>query len=187
MTKYILLIFFCFLNFSLSAQVAGAKEYSKIEALYKAKAFVIQEILKDSQEVVEFDIDPLAASVTGEVTSLVYKCSEKDLEGLVFGFYGNFWNETGNTYQGYAFKNLNRAQALELFSKVSKAITEHGKYLSNDVNNHNIYFMYEDLTFLISMIGQSHSIRIFWNGFDAEWTITAFNRTKKRFEKTLDK
>ena len=164
-----------------------AKEFSKEISLFKAKSFVMNTILGSTEEVVEFEIDPLAASSTGELTSLVYKCSAKNVEGLIFGFYGDYFSEAGIPYQGYAFKNFNRPEALKLFAKVQAAIDDHDKFLSKDVNNHNVYFMYEDLTFLITKASGSYSIRVFWDDFDAEWTSIAFNRTKKRFEKTLDK
>jgi hypothetical protein len=178
---------YCFAQISYQNSVFFSKEYSKEISLFKAKSFVINQILGSTNNSVEFEIDPLAASVTGELTSLVYKCPSLNVEGLIFGFYGNYVNEIGVPYQGYAFKNFTRSEALNLFSKISKAINEHDKFLSSDVNNHNVYFMIDDLTFLISKMGGTHSIRVFWEDFDAEWTLTAFNRTTKRFEKTLDK
>jgi hypothetical protein len=192
MKKVILSLFLSFLGINLNAQVSQvngimAKEFSKELSLFKAKSFVINAILGSSDTVVEFEIDALAASSTGELTSLVYKCPEKNLEGLIFGFYGDYFSEAGIPYQGYAFKNFTKSEALKLFIKVSKAIDEHDKFLSNDVNNHNVYFTFEDLTFLITKVSGSYSIRVFWQDFDAEWTSTAFNRTKKRFEKTFDK
>ena len=142
-----------FAQISYQNSVFFSKEYSKEISLFKAKSFVINQILGSTNNSVEFEIDPLAASVTGELTSLVYKCPSLNVEGLIFGFYGNYVNEAGLPYQGYAFKNFTRPEALNLFSKVSKAINEHDKFLSKDVNNHNVYFMIDDLTFLISKIG----------------------------------
>jgi hypothetical protein len=192
MKQFSLLISIVLFAFSANAQVSQvngimAKEFSKELSLFKAKSFVMNTILGSSDDVVEFEIDALAASSTGELTSLVYKCPEKNVEGLIFGFYGDYFSEAGIPYQGYAFKNFIRSDALKLFAKVSKAIDEHDKFLSNDVNNHNVYFTFDDLTFLITKASGSYSIRVFWQDFDAEWTSTAFNRTKKRFEKTLDK
>jgi hypothetical protein len=183
------IVFFAFVANAQVSQLNGimAKEFSKEISLFKAKSFVMNTILGSTEAVVEFEIDPLAASSTGELTSLVYKCPGKNVEGLIFGFYGDYFSEAGIPYQGYAFKNFNRPEALKLFEKVQLAIDDHDKFLSKDVNNHNVYFMLEDLTFLITKASGSYSIRVFWDGFDAEWTSTAFNRTKKRFEKTLDK
>ena len=185
----VLLVFFVITANAQVSQVNGvmAKEFSKELSLFKAKSFVMNTILGSSDDVVEFEIDALAASSTGELTSLVYKCPKKNVEGLIFGFYGDYFSEAGIPYQGYAFKNFNRPEALKLFAKVTAAIDEHDKFLSKDVNNHNVYFMLEDLTFLITKASGSYSIRVFWEDFDAEWTSTAFTRTKKRFEKTLDK
>ena len=65
-----------------------AKEYSKEIALYKAKDFVMHEVIGAGAEPVKFKIDPLAAASSGELTSLVYRCDEKAKAGLVLGFYG---------------------------------------------------------------------------------------------------
>lgn len=78
--------------------VIYAKEYSKEIALYKAKSYVISDILGNSSKVVKFKIDPLAATATGELTSLVYNCEELSKEGLILGFYGDYWNDSGLVY-----------------------------------------------------------------------------------------
>ena len=58
----------------------------------------------NTKKLIKFDIDPLAAASSGELTSLVYGCDEKNLSGLVLGFYGSRWNDAGIVYQAYAFK-----------------------------------------------------------------------------------
>jgi hypothetical protein len=167
-----------------SNNVIYAKEYSKELSLYKAKSYVISDILGNSTKVVKFEIDPLAATATGELTSLVYNCEELSKEGLILGFYGDYWNESGVVYQGFGFKNLPKEKALELLNKIEKAKTEFSSYLSDDTDNHNIYFSYEDLTVLIYKSGETR-IRVFWKSFDAEWQDIAFKRTKRRFEKKV--
>ena len=148
--------------------VIYAKEYSKELSLYKAKSYVISDILGNSNKVVKFEIDPLAATGTGEVTSLVYKCEELNKEGLILGFYGDYWNDSGVVYQGFGFKNLPKEKALELLNKIEKAKTEFSSYLSDDTDNHNIYFNYEDISVLIYKREET-KIRVFWKSFDAEW------------------
>ncbi|MEO8085300.1 MAG: hypothetical protein ABI763_00690 [Bacteroidota bacterium] len=181
------IFFFLLLGNSVIGQVAGAlmaKEFSKEIALYRAKEFVIHEILGESNDIVQFQIDPLASATSGELTSLVYHCDSKNKEGLVLGFFGTYWNDAGVSFQGYKFKNLPKEQALLLLAKIDQAIEEHYKWLSNDSDNNNIYFQFEDLTILIYDNAGS-TIRIFWNKFDATWNGSAFDRTKKRFEKKL--
>ena len=126
----------------------------------------------------------MAAASSGELSSLVYGCDEKNLSGLVLGFYGNRWNDAGVVYQAYAFKNLPKDKALEILSKIDKYIDDESKYLSADTDNNNMYFQYDDMTFLIYRDG-SVKIRVFWNGFDSEWESTAFGRTKRRFERKI--
>lgn len=162
--------------------------FSKESALYKAKAFLIETIFKDSEAVIEFEIDALAASSSGELTSLSYKCNQKNVEGLLIGFFGSYWNDSGTTYGSYAFRNFTNEEALELFKKLNNALANHNKFLQKNVSENNIYFQFEDLTFNISSnLNGGYYIRVFWQDFDAEWTSIAFNRTKKRFEKKLDK
>jgi hypothetical protein len=127
----------------------GAKEFSKEIALYKAKAFVMETVLGSSSETVEFEIDPLAASSSGQLTSLVYKCPDKAKEGLVLGFYGDYWNAAGVVYKGFRFMDLPKDKALPLLEKIKRSIEEHTKYLNQDADNDNIYFEAEGMTFLI--------------------------------------
>lgn len=51
--------------------------------------------------------------------------------------------------------------------------------------NNNIYFSYKDIDVLISYSGATKVIRLFWNGFDSTWDGTAFDRSKRRFEKKI--
>lgn len=162
-----------------------AKEFSKEISLYRAKKFLIEQVLSTDENDVQFDIDPLAATNSGEVTSLGYKCEIKGIEGLLLGFYGDYWNKTGVVYQGYAFKNLTKDKALELLNKITETMENSKDYLFKNVDNNNVYFQFDDLIILLYASVTEPRIRIFWNDFDSEWTITAFKRTKKRFEKSL--
>ena len=108
-------------QFSLSNTIF-AKSYSKEESLYKSKSYVIDKIIGSSSDPVQFEIDPLAATSSGELTSLVYECDSKKLEGLLFAFYGDYWNDAGVVYQGYGFKNFNKEDALTMLSKIDKII-----------------------------------------------------------------
>jgi len=162
-----------------------AKEYSKEIALYKAKEYVMNEIIRVETSLIKFEIDPLAAASSGELTSLVYSCKEKQLGGLILGFYGDRWNESGVIFKAYAFKNLPQSMALEILDKIENITKEHSKYLNADDDVNNIFFKYDDMTFLIYNDELSTKIRVFWNGFDSEWESQAFGRTKKRFEKNI--
>jgi hypothetical protein len=170
---------------STKSGIFAAKEFSKEIALYKAKAFTITDILGVSDKVVAFQIDPLAAASSGELTSLVYQCDEKSKEGMILGFYGDTWNAAGVRYQAFAFKDLPKEKALELLDKIEKTIEQNARYLAEDGDNNNVYFQYDDILLLIYK-GTSTKIRVFWNEFDSEWDITAFKRTKRRLQHKLD-
>ncbi len=164
-----------------------AKAFSKEISLYRGKYFVLNDVLGISDSVIEFNIDPLAATSSGEITSLVYKCPQKNKEGLILGFYGDRWNDAGVIFQAYAYKNLPKKTALEILNKIENLMDEHAGYLRTDLDNNNIYFRYDDMTFLIYMATSGVcSIRIFWNSFDAEWQNIAFKRTKKRLLNKLE-
>lgn len=162
-----------------------AKEFSKDIALYNSKNFLFKNVLGVSPEVVKFEIIPLAAASSGELTTLLYKCESKQKEGLVLGFYGNYWNEAGVLYQGFAFKNFEKKQAIEFLSQITDAIQNNIKFLDADSDNNNIYFKFDDIDVLIWSSSQEYTIRLFWNGFDSSWEKTAFNRSKRRFEKKI--
>lgn len=171
-----------------NAQVSGpiiGQEFSKEISLYKAKAFLITEILKTSEDAVQFEVFPLAAANSGELTSLVYQCKSKNVEGLILGFYGKYWNESGVFFQGYSFRNFPKDNAISFLDKISKCIEQSSDYLSADLDNNNTYFQYEDIVVLIckSTDGGTVKLRVLWGEFEADWEATAFNRTKKRFEK----
>ena len=130
---------------------------------------------------------PLAAASSGELTTLLYHCEELNKEGLILGFYGNYWNDNGVVYQGFGFKNLEKSNAMEFLSKIQNAIDNNSKYLKEDKDNNNIYFQYDDISVLIYASPDGYTIRIFWQSFDSTWEKTAFERSKRRFEKKLDK
>lgn len=167
----------------------SAKEFNKDIALYHAKSFVM-DILEISNNVTKFQIDPLAASNSGEIISLVYKCEEKKKEGLVLGFYGNRWNENGVTYNAYSFKNIPKDKADEMLEKIESAVDKFQKYIDADPDNNNIYFQYDDIVFLIyrdtNAYGGRTRIRLFWNDYDSEWEYSTFRKTRKRLNKKLD-
>ncbi|GAA4008847.1 hypothetical protein GCM10022408_21230 [Hymenobacter fastidiosus] len=170
---------------SIAASYA-AKEFSKEVAVYRAKEFVMREILGPSSEVVKFDIDPLAASSSGELTSLVYQSATKSKEGLILGFFGDRWNAQGVVYQGYAFKSIPKEKALEMLAFIDKQLADNSTYFIVGGESANIYFQYDDMIFLINKTSGGIKTRVFWQDFDAEWEDVAYQRTKKRLMKKLN-
>ncbi|WP_298426079.1 hypothetical protein [uncultured Kordia sp.] len=161
-----------------------AKEWSKDISLFRCKAFLFQEVLGVSEAVKKFTVEPLAASKSGELTTLIYKSEDLGKEGLILGFYGNYWTNEGTAYKGYAFKDLNSKKAKLFLNKIRQAMDEHKKFLQSDNDNNNIFFRFEDMDVLIYRDG-NFIIRVFWNGFDSTWENTAFKRSKKRFERKI--
>src|SRR5690606_23622546 len=155
MKRTIILLFFLATISSFSqvkqtdANLFQAKEFSKDIALFKAKEFVMEKVIGVDKGLPKFEIDPLAASSSVQLTSLVYSCKEKNLGGLVFGFYGDRWNQAGVIYQDYAFKNLPEVNAIELLNMIDNYMKDNSKYLDSNSDNNNIFFKYDDMTFLI--------------------------------------
>jgi hypothetical protein len=190
--RYTIFIFFLLFHFTSYTQVTGfgtgiflAKEFSKEIALYKAKYFLFNNIIGTSAEVTQFEVIPLAAASSGELTTLLYKCESKNIEGLILGFYGNYWNNSGVLYQGFAFKNLPKNKAYEFLNKIENSINSNNRFLGDNNDNNNIVFRFEDIDVLIWNTTGSYVIRLFWNGFDSTWDQTAYVRSKRRFEKKI--
>jgi hypothetical protein len=189
LTAFILLSFAKITYGQISVAKGGlftAKEWSKEMSLYKAKTFVINQIIdQSSSAIVQFKIDALVASNSGDLTTLAYKSENLNKEGLILGFYGERWNEAGVIYTGYAFKDLPIQEATEFINRIDQAYDSSFKYISADNDNNNVYFTYKDIGILMYHSGAGSKLRIYWNGFDAEWQISEFSRTEKRFAKKL--
>ena len=195
--KYLITAITLMISLSVNAQeigVSGAKEYNKEVSLYKAKEFYISNILEleENGKAKWFTIDALAAASSGELTTLIVDCVQKtngidkQIGGLVIGFYGSYWDKGGSGayYTEYSFKFFTPEKAIGLFEKIDSTITKFDDWLKRDPNNNNIVFKYDDVKILITLkLGGSVSMRVFWNGFDADWEQVAFERTKKRYIK----
>ena len=179
-----LIISLLFFQFSFS-QYYGAKEFSKDKALFEAKKFLMNEVIGTSENDVSFNIIPLAAAKSGELTTLIYSCESKSLEGIVLGFYGHYWNKEGVHYTGYGFRNLDRDHAIAFLNKITSSLENNRKFLRKDNNNNNIIFQYEDIKVMLSTNITSNKIRLFWNNFDSTWEETAYGRTINRFTRKL--
>ena len=177
---------FCFSQVKVNSNnVWTAKEFSKEISLFKSKEFLFKNVLGSTEQIVPFEVIPLAAASSGELTTLLYKCVTKNKEGIILGFYGDYWNEAGVLYQGYSFKNLEKDKAIEFLNKIVASIEENKKFLNENGDNNNIFFKYDDMDVLIWTNLGTYSIRIFWQGFDSTWEKTAFERSKRRFEKKI--
>ncbi|MCB4809128.1 hypothetical protein LG651_12790 [Tamlana sp. 62-3] len=162
-----------------------AKEFSKDISLFKAKTFLTHNVLTTSETSLQFEAIPLAAASSGELTTLLYKCESQNKEGLVLGFYGNYWNDAGVIFQGYGFKNLPKEQAHEFLTKIETEIEKNQKFLKNNDDNNNIVFEYDDLKVMIWTTSGGYLIRVYWNDFDSTWEKTSFERSKRRFERKI--
>lgn len=169
-----------------NGNIWAAKEFSKDIALFRAKSFLFREVLGSSETVSSFEIIPLAAASSGELTTLLYKSRSRNKEGMILGFFGETILESGMQIQGYLFRNLSKEDATIFLNKISSSISDNLKYLKEDSDNNNIYFTFQDIDVLIYTSSEGYSIRLFWQGFDSSWEKTAFERSKRRFEKKIN-
>jgi hypothetical protein len=171
------------------AQIPGfheAKEFSKDVSLFRAKSFLTIDVLKTSENSLQFEAIPLAAASSGELTTLLYKCDAQNSDGLILGFYGNYWDKSsGVNYQGYGFKNLPKQEAYEFLNKIESEIEKNSKFLKDNNDNNNIVFEFDVIKVMVWTTSGSYMIRVFWNGFDSTWERTSFERSKRRFERKI--
>ena len=185
MKKSLTILTCIFISFFSFSQESGSKIIDKKLALYQVKFFIVENVIGQNINYGKLIIDPLAAAKSSELTSIFYESVDKNIKGLVLGFY-DISNEYGVPRVIYRFKNLEYNKALELLNKIEKIIKSERNFLTADDNENNIYFNFEDLVVVIYREGPtSGRIRIHWKKLDAEWDNTAFRRTKRRFEKSL--
>lgn len=163
-----------------------AREFSRDVLLNRAKAFVMNDILGKSNGTIRFELDPQTATKAGDLSALVYKCESQNKEGLLLGFFGDR-QSNGVVSSAYGFKNLPKTKALELIDRIETTLDEQGRFIGRDPDDNNVYFAYEDVTFLIYNTGSTRRIRIFWNSFDAEWDLATLRRVETRFNRKANK
>lgn len=181
------ILFFGFIG-SLSAQVEGNKSYSKDVALYRAKEFLMSNVLDTNDRSIEFEVIPLVAEASGELTTLIFNCEEQNKSGLIIGFFNDKWlNPTGVNVESYSFKVFNEEQATEFIDLINKEVDKSWKFLKKNWNNNNLIVRYQDVDVLIWTSSSAPLMRVFWDGYDAEWQSLSFNRSKRRFERKIEK
>lgn len=164
-----------------------AKEFSKELSEFRAKTYLIEQVLTDTNEVQLFEVEALAASNSGELTTLIYRSKNDMRDGLILGFYGNYWSEvSGVNYQGYNFRHYEIEKANDFLKTVKSVVYKHEEWLITDIKTNNIYMNYDDMKIVIYAFGiENFAIRIHWDGFDAEWDMNALLKTMRKLDKSL--
>ena len=188
--RNLILMFFCLLIALGSFAQTSSKPYNKDIAEYRAKAYLIKNVLNNDAKPILFEMEALSSASSGELTSLYYsnvlgiKSSvQNKKEGLILGFFSDRWNPQGVIFNQYNFKNIPEINAKELLQLISLNIDIFNSIKVDYQNNYNFYFEFDDLIVLLYKINGSLKIRVFWGDFDADWDSTAFNRTYRRFLK----
>ena len=187
MKRLLILLFFILTTYSIgfSQDFLGKvlKEEDKDASEYHAKEFIIKEVLGGANDKVKaFYIDALAATKSGELTTIYYDNGTQ--RGLVLSFWEYVENDYGIRYYEYMHKNLDEEDAIIFFNKVDEILNVYDNYLNQKKGN-NVYFQLNDIMFVISLkaSGGGNNIRVFWKNFSANWQTTAFQKSKRRFLK----
>lgn len=153
---------------------------------YRVKEYIIKEVINITEgEIVDIEIDALTASKSGELSTVIYQCKSKNKKGIVFVFWQYTFNEFNTKYKGYSFRHIEFTKAEELFQYLAKVMKYKNDIGTND-QEWNTTFLWQDLYFLFYNDGESNKIRVFWNGFDAEWNHSNLKTTSRRFTKSTN-
>jgi hypothetical protein len=88
-------------------QPGASQGWTKTESEFKAKEYLIKTILNiNTDKIIDFRIDAITASSSGELSTIVYECNELNKRGVILVFWNNEVNQFNTHYQGYGFKNL---------------------------------------------------------------------------------
>ena len=181
--KKLLIILFFIPWFSYS-QNTGAREYSASRSIITGKKFIIDTVFGGADtKPKKIYIDALAGNSYSDLTTIYYKSGVT--EGLVIGLFAPVENEFGNRFWMYTYKNLDREDAISFFNIVDEIKDGEKKYL-NDDNNNNLYFKIRDLVFLLNIQG-GYKIKVFWDEYRADWDGSSFEKSRRRFERSLSR
>tara|TARA_B110000046_G_C12780446_1_gene308769 strand:- start:39 stop:602 length:564 start_codon:yes stop_codon:yes gene_type:complete len=183
MKKLLVFLILSMVNYGLLAQIISSnidRPYNKKLAHYKAKEYLIDNVFADdntnNNETVEFSIDPISSSVSGDLISLVYDCPQRNKRGIIFGFFFDRWDPK-YLINPYGFKSIPQAKAKELFKKIEKEIEKNRSILRGS-KTLNYYFKFEDFTIII-YDDDGLMLRVMWNDYDALWNFSAYRKAKK--------
>tara|TARA_Y100000748_G_scaffold296265_1_gene288860 strand:+ start:559 stop:1128 length:570 start_codon:yes stop_codon:yes gene_type:complete len=179
-----LIILFLFLSFSSFSQNSGAKDYSQARSIITGKKWIIDNVFGGADmSPKKIYIDALAGDTYSDLTTIYYKSGET--EGLVLGLFASVQNEFGNRYWMYDYTNFNKEDAISFFNIVDEIKDSQKSYL-NDKSENNIYFKISDLVFLLNIQG-GYKIKVFWDEYRADWDGSSFEKSRRRFERSLSK
>lgn len=153
---------------------------------YYCKQYIVEDILKvpDKQSIGVY-IYAITAAKSGELTTVLYQCDEFNKKGLVFAFWNDYSANSVTSYKGYGLYHLDFEQAGKLLNELESIVGSKNKILDEPIGN--LVYRSDELTFLFynkqTEFGFKPVIRVWWNNFDSDWTISNLETTIKRFRK----
>lgn len=153
---------------------------------YYCKQYIVEDILKvpDKQSIGVY-IYAITAAKSGELTTVLYQCDEFNKKGLVIAFWNDYSANSVTSYKGYGLYHLDFEQAGKLLNELESIVGSKNKILDEPIGN--LVYRSDELTFLFynkqTEFGFKPVIRVWWNNFDSDWTISNLETTIKRFRK----
>ena len=182
-----IILILCILYCSSSGQTRGgvlSQEESKKITEYYCKQYIVDEVLKiPDRQSIEVYIDAITASTSGEITTVLYKCSSLKKKGVVLAF----WNDYIDIllpYKGFGFCNLEIEKANILFNDLEALMNQENLILANITGNK--VFKSDNITLLFSNSGSflgKRTIRVWFDKFDSDWNQANLKTTIRRFRK----
>jgi hypothetical protein len=126
-----------------------AKNWSQDLTLSLAKVYLLQDIISVSNVEERLVVDAIVASNSGHLTSVCYSGDSARTVGLLLGFYGDYWNDEGIIYKGYAFKNLTSEKTFVFLQKLLEIPIKYKDYMNKTYDNNNIILTYDDIKIIV--------------------------------------
>ena len=164
-----------------SSNSVFTKQWSKDITLSMTKLYLVQNVVSVSNSEERLIVEGLSAATSGELTAVCYSGDSAKTVGIVLAFYGNYWNDQGVTYKGYAFKNMGETQAVNFLKKIIEVSDKNSSFMEGSMDNNNVVFKFDDMTLILYVNGPA-KLRLIWKDFDAEWSVYEARKTLKKFE-----
>lgn len=171
----------------LSLERFVVKEYSKEFAEKVTLRYMSTGVLEiPDRQMYSLELDLLVADNHGELTTLFYHCRELDRTGLVFAFFGEYANpeDYSQSANWRTFRNLSEDDVAIIISGLSDILNRKDQIMKD--NYDYAIYRYQDLTFTFfeGWTGKGY-IRVYYNGFESDWSDKNFKKTAKRFERSV--
>lgn len=162
----------------------SSKVWSQDVTLNLAKLFLVQNIVSVSENEERLVAEAFSASNSGEITAVCYSGDSAKTHGLLLAFYGDYWNENGIVFKGFSFKNMDSNHSIKFLQKIVQVSEDHAKFMEKNFDINNMTFQFDDITIIMFVNGNTR-LRLIWNGYDSEWSLTEVRKVLTRMQQFI--